>query len=351
MPFEIVRNDITCMQVDAIVNTVSCQPIIGYGVDYGIHQKAGPQLLEARKKIGTIQVGECGITPAFELDANYVIHTVCPVWQEGNAQEERLLRSCYDKALSLALANGCSSIAFPLIAAGNLGFPKSTALQIAVNAISSFLMDHEMQIYLVVFAKDAYQLSEKLFRSVASYIDEHYIENRLLDEYGLTAEDAVREQELRHIRRMQSRRRQAERMIRCEAECFAAPCAPAKADLEKLLKEADAGFSETLLKLIDRSGKKDSEIYKKANVDRKLFSKIKNNPQYRPSKPTALAFALALELDLQETQDFIGRAGYTLTHSSQFDIIVEYFIVNKNYNIIELDIVLFDYDQPQIGGQ
>ncbi len=322
MPFEIVRNDITCMQVDAIVNTASYKPIVGYGVDYGIHQKAGPQLLEARRKIGNIKVGSCGITPAFDLDAKYVIHAVGPVWQGGGEQEERLLRSCYDKALSLALEHGCTSIAFPLISAGNLGFPKSLALQIAVNAFSSFLMEHEMQIYLVVFSKDAYQLSEKLFQSVASYIDENYIKSKTLAEYGITKESKARDEELLLIRRAQRRRRQAELLEKCEAECFSAPCAPASADLDTLLREADAGFSETLLALIDRTGKKDSEIYKKANVDRKLFSKIRNNPDYRPSKVTALAFALALELDLKETQDFIGRAGYALTHSSKFDIIV-----------------------------
>lgn len=122
------------------------------------------------------------------------------------------------------------------------------------------------------------------------------------------------------------------------------------AALEDLLKKTDAGFSETLLRLIDRAGKKDSEVYKRANIDRKLFSKIRSNPSYRPSKSTALALAFALELDLSETRDLIGRAGYSLTHANRGDIIVEYFIVNKNYDIFALNETLFAFDQPLLGG-
>ena len=175
MPFEIVRNDIVNMQVDAIVNTVSRKPGIGYGVDAGIHKKAGPELLSAREQVGFIEVGHAAITPGFALDAQYVIHTVGPVWRDGNHHKEQLLRKCYENALMLAAEHHCESIAFPLLSAGNNGFPKPLALQTAINAISSFLMEHEMQIYLVVFNRNAVALSEKLFRSVQSYIDENYI--------------------------------------------------------------------------------------------------------------------------------------------------------------------------------
>lgn len=348
MPFEIVRNDIVNMQVDAVVNTANPEPVIGTGVDSAIHKKAGRELLAARKKIGCIDFGDAAITPAFNLNAKYVIHTVGPVWEDGNHQEEQILSSCYRKSLALAKENGCESIAFPLIATGNYGFPKPLALQIAVREISAFLLENEMQIYLVVFGKESFELSEKLFKSVNSYIDENYINDKILDEYG---------SESVHISRLEPRRIKEKlkfnRQIQadfCE-EMFASSAIPQSSDdWKNRLKNLDAGFSETLLRLIDRTGKKDSEIYKKANVDRKLFSKIRNNMDYKPSKTTALAFAFALELDIDETRDFIGRAGFALSHSSKFDVIVEYFLVNKNYDIYELNEVLFAFDQPLIGA-
>ena len=348
MPFEIVRNDIVNMQVDAIVNTANPNPVIGSGVDSGIHKKAGRQLLAARQKIGHIAFGDAAITPGFGLDARYVIHTVGPVWVDGHQGEEQLLASCYRKSLALAKKTGCESIAFPLISTGNYGFPKPLALQIAVREISTFLLENEMQIYLVVFGKEAFALSEKLFKSVSSYIDENYIRSKTADEYGAqTGESEVRQ---RRDWLRQNRRIREEMAIESYAEmpvCAAAPMA--EKDWGQLMEHLDAGFSETLLRLIDRTGKKDSEIYKKANVDRKLFSKIRNNPDYKPSKATALAFAFALELDLEETKDFIGRAGFALSHSSKFDVIVEYFLVNRNYNVFELNEVLFAFDQPSIG--
>ena len=364
MPFEIVRNDITNMQVDAIVDTANPKPIVGYGVDAGVHKKAGPQLLVARQNIGRIGVGEVAITPGFNLNASYVIHAVGPIWQDGTHNEEKYLRQCYDKALQLALDNGCESIAFPLLSAGNHGFPKPLALQIAINAFSNFLMEHDMQIYLVVFSMDAFVLSEKLFHGVASYIDENYIKYKTLDEYGISNKRDIREAELEQIRRELDLQRKLRRTAEleedefCDLDLMTCPSSIAMGvqeafdpdTLKVLLDSTDAGFSETLLKLIDKTGKKDSDIYKKANIDRKLFSKIRNNPNYKPTKPTALAFAIALELDLDETKDFIGRAGYTLTHSSKFDIIVEYFIITKNYNVFELDAMLFKYDQSLIGS-
>ena len=340
MPFEIVRNDITNMCVDAIVNTANPRPVIGLGVDSAIHEKAGPQLLAARQEIGHIDMGCAAITPAFQLAAKYVIHTVGPVWDGGSYGEEALLRSCYDNSLRLAVEHGCQSIAFPLISTGNYGFPKDKALQIAISAFSEFLLKHEMQIYLVVFDQTSYKLSEKLFQGIASYIDQHYVDAWQMATYGAPVENH------RSVRR----RREIDR---CETmamrEC--APCASKAMSLEDMLKQADAGFTETLLKLIDQTGKKDSEIYKRANISKQHFSKIRNNPNYKPTKPTAIALALALELDLDATKDLIGRAGYALTNSSKFDLIIRYFIEQGNYNVVEINMALYEFDQMLLGGK
>ena len=343
MPFEIVRNDITMMAVDAIVNTANPRPVIGAGTDSRIHEVAGPELLKARQAIGSIEVGHASITPAFHLNAAYVIHTVGPVWLDGNHNEEMLLRSCYENSLNLAVQNGCQSIAFPLISTGSYGFPKDRALQIAISVFSAFLLEHELQIYLVVFDRDSYKLSEKLFQSVASYIDEYYVD----------AHDSCSGFPEENRRRIRRRRE----MEICESRCIqeeTLPCAPMAASktmsLEDMLKQADAGFTETLLNLIDKTGKKDSEIYKKANISKQHFSKIRNNPNYKPSKSTAIALALALELSLEETKDLIGRAGYALTNSSKFDLIIRYFIEQGNYNVVEINIALYEFDQTLLGN-
>lgn len=332
MPFEIVRNDITCMKADAVVNTANPKPVVGSGLDAGIHKKAGPKLLEARKKIGDIETGSAAVTPAFELDAKYVIHVAGPVWMGGGHNEEKLLHQCYRKALELAVEKHCESVAFPLISTGNYAFPKPLALQIATQEFSAFLLEHEINISLVVFGSEAFELSEKLYYSVKSYIDENYVSKKLSDEYeagdpGMRGARSCRIQDM---------------MTDC--------CSVKKSsDISSFLDTADKGFSDTLLHLIDLTGKKDSEIYKKANVKRQLFSKIRKDPGYRPKKTTALAFAFALELDLEGTKDLIGRAGYALSHSSKFDLIVEYFIKNRNYDIFELNEVLFEFDQPLLG--
>lgn len=329
MPFEIVRNDIVNMKVDAIVNTANPRPIIGAGTDKAVHDKAGARLLLARKEIGDIAIGEAAITPAFDLDANYVIHTAGPIWRDGKSSEEALLASCFKNSLRLAKEKECESIAFPLISTGSYGFPKPLALQIAVREISSFLMENEMQVYLVVFEKQSFELSEKLFKSVSSYIDANYVSDKMNLEYGTS----------------KLRRFDYEEMLLRESSYEITSKMP---NLDGMLNNLDKGFSETLLALIDRTGEKDSEIYKKANVDRKLFSKIRNNADYRPSKTTAIAFAIALELSMDETDDLLARAGIALSQSNKFDVIVRYFIENKKYDIFELNSVLFEFDQPLI---
>lgn len=335
MPFQIVRNDIAKMAVDAIVNTANPRPVIGAGTDAAIHQAAGPQLLKARQKIGMIDVGQAAITPAYQLQAKYVIHTAGPQWQGGLHNEEALLRQCYDRSLQLALAHRCRSIAFPLIATGTYGFPRDKALQIAISAFRDFLTAHEMQIYLVVFDRSSFRLSEQLFPGIASYIDEYYAK---------TFPQAVRARDT-------------------TATMASAPsCSAHREDanwdedahigmsLEEFLRLEDAGFTETLLRLIDQRGKKDAEVYRKANLSKQHFSKIRNNPHYRPSKPTAIALALALELDLETTRDLIGRAGYALTNSSKFDLIIQYFIEHGIYDVVQINLTLYEFDQSLLGA-
>ena len=339
MPLEIIRNDITKMAVDAIVNAAKESLLGGGGVDGCIHRAAWPELLAECRTLGGCKTGDAKITKAYRLPCKYVIHTVGPVWNGGKYGEREQLVSCYRTSLALAKAHKCETVAFPLISSGIYGYPKDQALRVAVDTIGEFLMENDMTVYIVIFDRTAYQISGKLFADIAEYIDDHYV-----DEHT----DSRRER-LRRLNQLESK------AMVCEdaaPDFMAAPMAMsiASGNLNDMLVELDAGFSETLLKLIDRTGKKDSEIYKKANVDRKLFSKIRNNPDYKPSKTTAIAFAIALELDLEETKDFISRAGFALSHSNKFDVIIEYFIKQKNYDIFEINEALFAFDQSLLGA-
>ena len=343
MPLVIIRNDITKMSVDAIVNAAKESLLGGGGVDGCIHRAAGPELLAECRTLGGCKTGNAKITKAYRLLCKYVIHTVGPIWNGGQYGEKEKLVSCYRTSLALAKEHKCETVAFPLISSGIYGYPKDQALRVAVDTIGEFLMENDMTVYIVIFDRSAYQISGKLFADIAEYIDDHYV-----DEHT----DSRRER-LRRLNRLESR---ASKVCEDAAPDFmAAPCAPmamsvASGSLDDMLAELDAGFSEPLLKLIDRTGKKDSEIYKKANVDRKLFSKIRNNPDYKPSKATAIAFAIALELDLEETRDFIARAGFALSRSSKFDVIIEYFIKQKNYDVFAINEALFAFDQSLLGA-
>lgn len=356
MPFEIVRNNIVNMYADAVVNPANPQPVIGSGVDSAIHQAAGVNLLEARKQLGVIPRGEARITPAFALNAKYVIHTVGPIWQDGMSGEADCLRNCYLNSLNLAVEHHCESIAFPLISTGNYGFPKDLALQTAISTISSFILEHEMMVYLVVFDKKAYTLSEKLFKEVASYIDDHYVEEIRVKEYSPAGQRRRIDAELAEYCAMAPVQNsvvlpdEISSKMRAPRKRQSPKAAKAERKLEDLLQEVEDTFSESLLRWIIKNDKTNPEVYKKANMDRKLFSKILNNKDYKPSKLNAIALAIALELNLDETKDFIGRAGYALTHSSKLDIIVEWFIQQKNYNVFEINMTLFEFGQPTIGG-
>ena len=330
MPLEIVRNDITKMSVDAIVNAAKESLLGGGGVDGCIHRAAGPELLQECRTLGGCRTGEAKITGAYRLPCKYVIHTVGPVWNGGKCGEREKLASCYRTSLALAKEHGCETVAFPLISSGIFGYPKDQALRVAVDTIGEFLLHNDMTVYIVIFSRTAYQISSKLFADIAEYVDDHYV-------------DAHTDSRRDRLRRMS--------VLEGRALSAGAAAAPmAVGGLDSLLAHLDAGFSETLLKLIDRSGKKDSEIYKKANVDRKLFSKIRNNPDYKPSKATAIAFAIALELNLDETRDLVARAGYALSASSKFDVIIEYFIRQKKYDIFEINEALFAFDQSLLGA-
>ena len=330
MPLEIVRNDITKMAVDAIVNAAKESLLGGGGVDGCIHRAAGPELLAECRTLGGCKTGDAKITKAYRLPCQYVIHTVGPVWNGGSHGERELLVSCYRTSLALAKEHGCETVAFPLISSGIFGYPKDQALRVAVDTIGEFLLHNDMTVYIVIFSRTAYQISSKLFADIAEYVDDHYVDAHT---------DSQRER-LRRMSVLESRT--------LSADAAAAPMAVG--GLDSLLAHLDAGFSETLLKLIDRSGKKDSEIYKKANVDRKLFSKIRNNPDYKPSKATAIAFAIALELNLDETRDLVARAGYALSASSKFDVIIEYFIMQRDYDIFKINEALFAFDQSLLGA-
>ena len=336
MPLIIVRNDITKMPVDAIVNAAKESLLGGGGVDGCIHRAAGPELLAECRMLGGCKTGDAKITKAYRLPCRYVIHTVGPVWNGGSHGEREQLVSCYRTSLALAKEHQCETVAFPLISSGIFGYPKDQALRVAVDTIGAFLLHNDMTVYLVIFDRKAYQISGKLFADIAEYIDDHYVDVHT---------DSQRER----MRRMSVLESHAE--IICESAIPTPLMAPkAVSGLDDLLAHLDAGFSETLLKLIDRSGKKDAEVYKRANVDRKLFSKIRNNPGYKPSKSTAIAFAIALELDLNETRDLIARAGYALSASSKFDVIIEYFIGQKKYDIFEINEALFAFDQSLLGA-
>jgi len=338
MPLEILRNDITKMAVDAIVNAANETLLGGGGVDGCIHRAAGPELLAECRTLGGCKTGGAKITKAYRLPCKYIIHTVGPVWRDGTYGEREQLISCYRTSLALALEHGCETVAFPLISSGIFGYPKDRALRVAVDTIGEFLMEHDMTVYIVIFDRAAYQIGGKLFADIAEYIDDRYV---------VTHTDSRREQLRRKNMAEPFVEMQPMFSLSCPSESV--DSAP-KPSLDDLLVELDAGFSETLLKLIDRSGMKDSEVYKKANVDRKLFSKIRNNPDYKPSKATAIAFAIALGLSLEETKDFIARAGYALSHSSKFDIIIEYFIEQGNYDIFAINEALFAFDQSLLGA-
>ncbi len=359
------------------MNTANPEPVYGSGIDAAVYAAAGAEdLLAERQKIGTIAVGEASATPGFGLPAKYIIHTVGPEWLDGNHGEREAVRRCYENSLKLAVELQCERVAFPLITAGVNGFPKAEALQIALSVFRDFLSGTDMQIILVVFDGETFLLSGEIFSGMEAFIDAHYVEERLPEEYGFAASRAnmLKPDERREKERKSARQtaapgkkktppagplkwlgRQAEE-VAADAMAGLSP-APATAptdkparSLDELIRQVSETWQESLLRLIDEKGFRDTEVYKRANIDRKLFSKIRSNPAYQPKKITAVAFALALRLSLDETKDLLARAGYALSPSSKFDLIVEYFIDQKIYDTYTINLALFQHNQPLLGA-
>ena len=338
MPLEIVRNDITKMMADAIVNAANESLLGGAGVDGAIHYAAGPELLAECKTLGGCKAGKAKITGGYNLPAKYVIHTVGPIYEDGNHGEKALLESCYRESLALAKVHNCETVAFPLISSGVYGYPKDQALKVAIDVISDFLLENEMKVYIVIFDKAAYKISEKLFSDIAEYIDDNYV-----DEH--TDYDRERRRMNYPCQSIMLGASVPDELDLCECKAIMA-----EKDLDSKLRQIDESFSQMLLRKIDEKGMTDAECYKKANIDRKLFSKIRGDVNYKPSKPTAIAFAISLELSLDETEDMLKKAGFALSHSNKFDIIIEYFISKGNYNIFEINEALFAFDQSLLGA-
>lgn len=358
MPFEILRNDIAKMKVDAIVNTANPHPVIGAGTDSAVHLAAGPKLLEARKKIGDLRPGQSAATRAYDLPARYVLHTVSPAWQGGDRQELALLRQAYDAALELAVKLKCKSVAFPLMAAGSYGFPKDRALAVAIRAFTDFLLTHEMQIYLVIFNGEAFRLAGALFDDLKSYVDDRYVSEQ-------TQKESIAERP--HPSEREELREEADY---CEAphgvissnsaaiakdiaglrpwrQSKAKAAAPqAVGSLQDFLNQTESTFTEYLLDLLNECGEKDSAVYHRAQMSRQLFNKIINKKDYQPSKNTAIQLAIGLQLDLNKTQKLLGKAGYALTRSSKSDLVVQYFIQHGEYSIVTINTALYDSDLP-----
>ena len=338
MPLHIIRQDITKLECDAIVNAANNTLLGGGGVDGAIHKAAGFKLLEECKTLGGCNTGDAKITKGYNLPCKYVIHTVGPIWRGGDFGETALLESCYKKSLSLAKEYGCETIAFPLISSGVYGYPKDKALSVAIETVSKFLLDNEMTVYIVVFDKASSQISEELLDGVAQYIDDNYVdENEARRSYN-------------RPRRMFSNECDIDIGGVCLEEKIEEPTHRKHGiSLIDMLANIDDNFAVTLLKLIDLKGITDVECYKKANISKQTWYKIMNEKDYKPSKNTVISFAIALEHSLEETKHLLSTVGFTLSKSSKFDIIIEYFLLNEEYNIYTINETLFKFDQVCLG--
>jgi O-acetyl-ADP-ribose deacetylase (regulator of RNase III) len=336
MPLIIVRDDITKVHADAIVNATDSLFSGGGGSDKAIHLAAGPGMRQECNALGGCEVGQAKLTEAYNLNARYVIHTVGPIWFGGGMGEEKLLADCYRNSLAIAKKNNLESIAFPVISSGTFEYPKGMALKIANSVIVDFLLKNDMNVYLVVYDKETLKVSEKLFSSVKQYIDENYVEYGDNEHYSLRRSECKTNPILQETDFLKTYSSSMEKNVSQGRK---------KRSLDDVVGHLDETFSQTLLRMIDERNMKDCDVYHRANIDRKLFSKIRGNIGYNPSKPTAIAFAIALSLNIDETKDLLLRAGFALSSSSMFDVIIQYFIEDGNCNIFEINETLFYFGQ------
>ncbi|NLL90961.1 MAG: macro domain-containing protein [Ruminococcaceae bacterium] len=340
MPFRIEKNDITKMKVDAIVNAANTELVMGGGVSGAIYKAAGiKELRKACEQLAPIKTGEAVITPGFNLPAKYIIHTAGPVYRSSEKEKCRhLLKNSYKNSLKLALENNCESIAFPLISSGIYGYPKDEALATATNAITGFLEKHDMDVVLVIFDGKSFEISRELQKKIDRYLNEHYAsDEKAKSRFLESVRGARRKSDVQFLELAMGSPEEAK---------ASAP----KESIDDIVDNIDESFSSMLFRIIDSKELTDTQVYKRANIDRKLFSKIRSIEGYTPGKRTAIALAVALELDLDETDAFLKHAGYALSHAVKFDVIIEYFIVNGRYDIFEINEVLFKYDQPLLGA-
>ncbi len=344
MPFKIVRNDITRMQVDAIVNTANEAPSYSTGVDTAVYMEAGAEeLLAERKKIGFMEEGEVAITPGFKLPAKYIIHAVSPCYIDGTYGEEEKLRSCYKKSLELAHENKCESIAFPLISTGNFGYPKEEAMRVAVDEINAFLLKNDMLVYLVVFDTKSTELGLKLNPALEAYIDHNYVceqrEKEYRDRYfgSVCGAPSMQAPKVEMSKISLPQRKEDEYYDLWEERENA---------LNERMQHLSDTFQEYLFYLIESKGLTNAEVYKRAIITKQLFSKIKRNPQYHPDKATAMRLCVGAKLSLDETVDLLARAGYALSPCDKRDIIFSFFIENNVFDMIEIDIALEEHNLP-----
>ncbi len=350
MSFHVIRNDITKVKADAIVNTANPAATYGCGVDSAIYHAAGvDELLAEREKIGPIARGEVAVTPAFKLKAKYIIHTVGPVWFDGTHDEEAVLTRCYEKSIKAAEELGCASIAFPLISTGVYGFPKDKGLQIAFNALQSYAMHHTMEIFLVIYDTEAYEISLQVFKDIENYIEANYE-----PEYerpgrwrrrGRRAEaPAFRAESISSIR---DNAFEARPMMKPSMSSFeSAEKASAKPVIPEL--EDAQTFQEKFFEYLDKTGLSDPEFYKKLNLSKQMFSKVRSNANYQPTKNTAIIFCLGLELDLEQATDLLARAGFALSPSNRLDLFVKSCFIYKMYDLNWIDLYLAKEGYPML---
>ena len=349
MPFKIIRDDITKVKADAIVNPANPEPVIGGGVESAIYEAAGRErLLEARKELGRLKPGKVGVTEAFNLDAKYIVHVSGLYWKGGNSFEARCLEECYEKALKAALDKGCKSIAFPLLATGTYGFPKDIGLDVAVSAFTEFLEEYEMEITLVVFGNDAVNVSGKLVDEVKSFIDDKYVKEALETEYKEDRKIFCYSLSSERLHLLLKEETYDVLDNACTKDTFSAKQPGSlEAALKNIYKES---FEKHLQQLINKKGLRNSEVYAAANISKQYFSKLLKG-QVKPSKDKMLALAVGLRLNMDETADFLRIGGYALSPISQTDTVVEYFIRKQEYNVLKINIVLFDYGlEPLTNG-